>query len=81
MLAEYAKARERYEQALPIYAEIGDRYSYAANLAYLGLAHKGLNRVDEARRHLTEAIAIFEEIRVPNAIEMTRQWLNDLDDG
>jgi tetratricopeptide (TPR) repeat protein len=81
MLAEYAQARERYEQARPIYAEIGDRYSYAANLAYLGLAHKGLNKVDKARSHLTEAIAIFKEIDVPNVIETVRQWLNDLDAG
>ena len=79
MLGEYEKARVCYEQAQSIYAEIGHRYGYATNLAYLGLACRGLKKVDQDRQYLTEAITLFEEIGVPNIIKTVRQWLDDLD--
>jgi tetratricopeptide (TPR) repeat protein len=77
MLAEYEQARARYEEARPIYAQIGARYGYAATLAYLGLTYRGLEETDKARQHLSEAVALFEEIKSPHA-DLVRQWLGEL---
>ena len=66
-LAEYQAARERYEEARPIYAQIGHRYSVATTLAYLGLAYQGLGEMERARQSLLEAVRLYEEIGSPYA--------------
>jgi len=79
-LSEYEQARQSYQEARPIYAQIGDRYSYAASSAHLGLVFQGLEKMDQARQYLSEAVAIFEEIKSPHA-DLVRRWLAELGEG
>ena len=62
MLAEYGEARERYEQALPIYREIGDRLGEANALFGLGDVHVKLAEYETARPYYAQAQPIYREI-------------------
>ena len=46
-------------------------------LANLGLAYRNLDDTTRARQHLSQALAIFEEIKSPEA-EKARRWLAEL---
>ncbi len=76
-LSEYEQARKCYEEARPVYAQIGDRHSLAATLAYLGLTYKGLGEMETAREHLQQSVDLFEKIKSPAAATV-KKWLADL---
>jgi tetratricopeptide (TPR) repeat protein len=62
MLSEYDAARGRYEEALPIYRQIGDRLGEANCMKALGDVHRMLDEYDSARVRYEEALPIFRQI-------------------
>jgi len=62
MLAEYDAARVRYEEALPIYRQIGDRLGEANCMKALGDVHRMLAEYDAARVRYEEALPIYRQI-------------------
>jgi tetratricopeptide (TPR) repeat protein len=75
-LSQAERAIEYYSQALEIAREIRDRRMEGSTLSNLGLAYRHLG--DTARQYLSQALAIFEEIKSPEA-ERVRRWLAELD--
>ena len=61
-LAEYPLARQRYEEARPIYHEIGYRRGEANCIRRLGDVHLYLAEYPRARQHYEEARPIYHEI-------------------
>ena len=64
MLAEYDAARVRYEEALPIYRQIGARYSEATCIRAFGLLYKKTNQPDKAIETLKDAAHRYRNIGV-----------------
>jgi len=62
MLAEYADARARYEQALSLYLEIGDRRGAANCIRALGDVYLRLPEYADARARYEQALPLFREI-------------------
>jgi tetratricopeptide (TPR) repeat protein len=62
MLSEYQEARARYEQALPIYREIGARLGQANAIKSLGDVHRMLAEYQEARARYEQSLPIYREI-------------------
>jgi tetratricopeptide (TPR) repeat protein len=62
MLDEYAAARERYEEALPIHREIGDQLGEANCIQSLGDVDLMLSEYAAARERYEEALPIYREI-------------------
>lgn len=56
------------------------RYDEGAFSGNLGSAYSALGRVEAAKAHLAQSLAIFEEIKSPHA-ELVRQWLAALAGG
>jgi tetratricopeptide (TPR) repeat protein len=61
-LSEYDEARQRYEQALPIYQDIGARVGEANCIKSLGDVHRMLSEYDEARQRYEQALPIYQDI-------------------
>jgi CHAT domain-containing protein/tetratricopeptide (TPR) repeat protein len=59
---QYPKAIESYQQALPIYRELGDRIREGRILNNLGLAYINGGQYDQALDVLTPALAIRREV-------------------
>ena len=62
MLDGYSKARARYEQALPVYQELGDRLGEANTTQALGDVHMRLSEYSEARERYEQALPVYGEI-------------------
>jgi len=62
MLDEYDAARVRYEEALPIYRQIGARLGEANCIQALGDVHRMLAEYDAARVRYEEALPIYRQI-------------------
>jgi tetratricopeptide (TPR) repeat protein len=62
MLSEYGAARERYEEARPIYRDIGDRLGEANCIKALGDVHYSLDEYGAARERYEEARPIYRDI-------------------
>ncbi|MBK8049281.1 MAG: tetratricopeptide repeat protein [Anaerolineales bacterium] len=61
-LAEYPAARQRCEEALPIYRAIGDRLGEANCIRSLGDVHVSLAEYAQARQRYEEALPIYRTI-------------------
>lgn len=61
-------AREHYERALPHYRQNGDRYGTAKVLNGLGVAETHSGDLHRAQNLLREALAIFEDLGVGEAV-------------
>ena len=59
----YPEARERYEEALPIFRDIQDRLGEANTIQALGHVHMALAEYPEARKRYEEALPIFRQIK------------------
>ena len=59
---DYAEARHRYEQALAIYHELGDRRGVAALLGNVGLVVKDQGDSARATAYYQESLAAFQEL-------------------
>jgi len=62
MLAEYEEARARYQEALPIFREIGHRLGEANTIQALGDLHRDQKDYDSALAHYGEAMLIYRDI-------------------
>ncbi len=62
LLAEYAAARGRYEEALPLYRTIGDRVGEANCIKGLGDVHRLLAEYAAARGRYEEALPLYRTI-------------------
>ena len=62
MMSEYEEAREKYEEARPIYAAIGDRLGEANCIQSLGDVHRMMSEYEEAREKYEEARPIYAAI-------------------
>jgi ATP/maltotriose-dependent transcriptional regulator MalT len=60
---DYHQADDLYRQSLGFYREIGDRGGLATSLAGLGDAALALGKVDEAGKHLHQALQVATEIQ------------------
>jgi tetratricopeptide (TPR) repeat protein len=67
-LSEYGAARERYEEARPIYQQIGARLGEANCIQALGDLHGELELVEEGIRYLHEAADRFQELELPHEV-------------
>jgi Flp pilus assembly protein TadD len=56
----------------------GKQEQLRETLELLGNAYRHLGDTTHARRYLSQALAIFEEIKAPEA-ERVRRWLAELD--
>jgi len=72
------QAIEYHQQALAISREVGDRRGEGNHLDNLGIAYRDLGDITCARQCLSQALAIFEEIKSPHA-EQVRRQLAELD--
>jgi tetratricopeptide (TPR) repeat protein len=61
-LAEYPEARQRYEKARTVFAQIGDRRGEAKCIQSLGHVHLRLAELEEAKQRYEEARTIFAQI-------------------
>ena len=61
-MAEYEPARQHYEQAQTIYAQIGHRQGEAHCIRTLGHVHRMLNEYKPARQHYEQAQTIYAQI-------------------
>ncbi|MCS6911041.1 MAG: tetratricopeptide repeat protein [Anaerolineales bacterium] len=61
-LAEYAAARTKYEQALPLYRELGTRLGEAHCIRALGDVHRVLAEYASARDRYEQALALYREL-------------------
>ena len=59
---DYDTARNRYQQALAIFEELGDRAGMAATYGQLGVLAQARGDYDTARNRYQQALAIFEEL-------------------
>jgi tetratricopeptide (TPR) repeat protein len=64
-LSEYAEARARYEEALPIYRAIGDRLGEANCHFGLGNVARGEQDWAEAKRFFQTALKVYQTTRMP----------------
>jgi len=62
---------------LAIVRDIGERRMEGNRLGNLGLAYSDLGQVAEAKEHLRQCLAIFEDIKDPRAGQ-ARQFLDGL---
>ncbi|WP_163507663.1 ATP-binding protein [Fodinicola acaciae] len=67
-LGEHTQAQEYYETALALVVESGDRYEHAHTL--VGLAQLHADDPPTARRHWQDALALYEELALPEADEI-----------
>jgi tetratricopeptide (TPR) repeat protein len=70
-LADYAGARQLYEQALVLRREVQDRRGEAATLDRLGLVADRQGRLEEAPEHFKEALVIAEQEGDPRILGST----------
>jgi tetratricopeptide (TPR) repeat protein len=63
----YDKALTCLRESLAIRRELGDPHAEAECLRELGVTLRALDRLEEARRHWQEALAIFERLRTTDA--------------
>jgi class 3 adenylate cyclase/tetratricopeptide (TPR) repeat protein len=65
--ADFDRARETLEFAIPELVITGDQYGKAAGLAYFALVQEGIGILEDAEAKFTEANGIFESIGVNNS--------------
>jgi hypothetical protein len=56
----------RLEQSLPLFRAVGDRTGEATTLWNMGALFKNQNRIEDARRHLQQALVLFEAVKSPH---------------
>jgi tetratricopeptide (TPR) repeat protein len=61
-LSELPQARRLYEEALPIFRDIGDRLDEANCIQELGNVHVSLSELPQARRRYEEALSTYRDI-------------------
>ncbi|MGD1905960.1 MAG: tetratricopeptide repeat protein [Leptolyngbyaceae cyanobacterium] len=61
-LDQRSEALERYDEALGIYRDVGDRLGEANTLQAIGLSMQRTGRHQEAERHLDEALNLYQQI-------------------
>ena len=67
ILDEYGQARERYEAALPIYRQIGDRLGEANCIRSLGELLGEIGQIETAINSLEEAANLYRAIKLKNS--------------
>ena len=77
-LAEYPAARQRYEQALPIYREIGDRLGEANCIRSLGDVALAINDTGEALACYQAALEQYRALELPNDMAGAATRIADL---
>ncbi|MGH8932250.1 MAG: tetratricopeptide repeat protein, partial [Egibacteraceae bacterium] len=78
--ARYDEASERYEQALPIYRQIGDRLGEANTLVSRGRLAIASGQRARAVSEMTEAIRIYRSIGLNQWVEVFQAEAADWDD-
>jgi tetratricopeptide (TPR) repeat protein len=68
-----AQALARHHAALGIASETGNRYEQARAHVGLGRAHHATGDLDQARVHWERALALYGELRVPDAEDVRAQ--------
>ena len=75
-LSSFINAEEMFRIATSLYEDIGDRYSIARGLYYLGRYLRDHNQPDKARAVLRQSLKIFEALDLPSAAATIRQILD-----
>lgn len=70
--SEFEGAKERYEQALPLHRQIGDRRGEAGNLLSLGQLNSKLQKTAEAIDNFTHGAELCEAIGIDHWAEIAR---------
>jgi tetratricopeptide (TPR) repeat protein len=73
----YTEALDCHQQSLAVRRELGDRHGQAESLRELGATLRELGPTPEARAHLSQALAIFEQLQTADA-DQVRALLADL---
>jgi tetratricopeptide (TPR) repeat protein len=72
-------AEEVFGIALSLYEDIGNNYSIARGLYYLGLYLRRQNQTDKARAVLRQSLELFETLDLPPFVAATvRQALDSI---
>jgi tetratricopeptide (TPR) repeat protein len=79
-LGRHAEAADCYRRAVELHGELGYRYQKAETLTYAGDAHHAAGDISAARDAWTQALAILEDLRHPDASQV-RARLQDPTDG
>ena len=70
-LGDYRGAIDRYQWAIEISRDNGDRYHEASQLVHLGESHHAVANPDSARQAWQEALHIFTELNHCRVIQVS----------
>ncbi|MGQ0602805.1 MAG: tetratricopeptide repeat protein [Anaerolineales bacterium] len=74
-LGQKDKALAQFEQVLVIHREVGDRHAEGVTLVNTGATLIALERLPDAERSLTQAVALLTQVQSPDAA-LAQQWLD-----
>lgn len=80
-IGQYRQAVDCYQQAVDLFHQTGDRHSEAAGLAELGDTHHTAADPDAARTAWTQALAITDELGLPDTDPLRAKILRYLQRG
>ncbi len=78
LAGEYSQARQRFQQALDLFAPYQVPWQLGRTQYELGLLASAEKKTAEAREHLSRALAAFEEMHAAPDAGRTRAALEDL---
>ncbi|MGW4213494.1 BTAD domain-containing putative transcriptional regulator [Lentzea sp. NPDC004789] len=78
-MGKSARAVQCYTRALTLYRDVGDLFEIAATLARLADAYVAQMELGAARRALSDALAIFDDLHHPDAADVRRKLRGLLD--
>jgi tetratricopeptide (TPR) repeat protein len=74
-LGNLGEAAACYQRALSLHREAGDRFNEAEALAHLGETYQAAGNLADARESWQQALAIFGDLRNPDAADKVRAML------
>ena len=72
----WAEAKNRYEQALAIFQDLGDRQAEALTFMHLGIVHASQGDQTDAHVYWRQALALLEALGAPEATQV-KAWLEE----
>jgi len=77
----WTQAAEHFEGAIAIYDEVQDRHHAARVRRHYAEALLRQGEIQQVRELLATALAVFEDLDLPQEVLATRQWLEETGEG